>query len=136
MIKYWNLLQRCNQMHRINISTQSRLFKMMMEPLQGSMLQPARKPKFLIKKNERGKKKENLTKIQLMNSFVRLIAKRDLVVFRNDTQGLLKLSHNSLFSFFWLSDIFIGTTTHTRQTDEKTASLNVQMNKARFPWEQ
>lgn len=66
------------------------------------MLQPARKPKFLIKKNERGKKKkkENLSKIQLMNSFVQLIAKRDLVVFLNDTQGLLKLSHNSLFSFF------------------------------------
>lgn len=62
MIKYWNLLQRCNQMHRINISTQSRLFKMMMEPLHGSMLQPARKPKFLIKKNEREKKKKKFGK--------------------------------------------------------------------------
>lgn len=58
MIKYWNLLQRCNQMQRINISTQSRLFKMMMEPLQGSMLQPARKPKFLIKKKWKGQKKK------------------------------------------------------------------------------
>lgn len=130
MIKYWNLLQCRNQMHRINISTQSRLFKMMMEPLQGSMLQPARKPKFLIKKNERGgRERENLSKIQLMNSFVRLIAKRDLVVFGNDTQGLLKLSHNSFFSFFFDCQTYSFAQPHTRQNNEDTASLNLQMNK-------
>lgn len=62
-----------------------------------------------------------------MNSFVQLIAKRDLVVFQNDTQGLVKLSHNSFsfLFFFLLPDIFICTSarTHTRLMKRKLLQI-------------
>lgn len=83
---------------------------MTMQSLQGSMLQPAREPSLFSSKKER----EKMSKIQLMNSFVQLIAKRDLVVFQNDTQGLLKLSHNSFFFFVYQTYSFAQPHIHER----------------------